>query len=107
MSRNCNAAPRGALRLEDSRMPKKFALLPSDDTDHFALDNDPLLDFSTIIDAAENAPQAAVTPYPNHPVNDFNGDRLSDLLWQDAEGNVAEWLISGGQVIGGGAVANA
>ena len=37
---------------------------------------------------------------------DFNGDGLSDLLWQNDDGTVAVWDMNGTSLIGGGIVAN-
>jgi hypothetical protein len=39
-------------------------------------------------------------------VGDFNGDGQSDLLLQDATGNVGIWELNGSAIIGGGIVAN-
>ena len=35
---------------------------------------------------------------------DFNGDNKSDILWQNADGQAAIWLMNGASVIGGGPV---
>ena len=35
---------------------------------------------------------------------DFNGDRHSDILWQNASGQASIWEMSGTNVIGGGLV---
>src|SRR6185437_9872481 len=37
---------------------------------------------------------------------DFNGDGHSDILWQDASGQIAIWNMNGTNVIGGGSLAN-
>jgi FG-GAP-like repeat len=31
-------------------------------------------------------------------IGDYNGDGVSDILWIDNSGNVALWLMSGGQI---------
>jgi hypothetical protein len=38
--------------------------------------------------------------------SDFNGDGVSDILWRDGNGNVAIWLMNGGQMSSGAAVAD-
>jgi ELWxxDGT repeat protein len=35
-------------------------------------------------------------------VNDFGGDRLSDILWRNASGALADWTMNGGSVTSGG-----
>ena len=35
---------------------------------------------------------------------DFNGDGLSDILWQNTEGQAAIWEMNGTNIIGGGAL---
>jgi hypothetical protein len=35
---------------------------------------------------------------------DFNGDGLSDILWQNANGQAAVWDMNGATLTGGGAV---
>jgi hypothetical protein len=32
-------------------------------------------------------------------VGDFNGDNRSDILWQDAAGNVVIWMMDGNNVM--------
>jgi VCBS repeat-containing protein len=41
------------------------------------------------------------TPTPQPPANDFDSDGHSDLLWQNADGTPAVWLISGTSLISG------
>ena len=36
---------------------------------------------------------------------DFNGDGLSDILWQNDDGSAAIWRMNGASVIGGGVLA--
>jgi phospholipase/lecithinase/hemolysin len=38
---------------------------------------------------------------------DFNADRMSDLLWQNDDGSVSIWEMSGASIIGGAAVSTA
>jgi FG-GAP-like repeat len=43
-----------------------------------------------------------------NPTNthDFNGDGVSDILWSDPSGDVALWLMNGGQVLQSGSLGN-
>ena len=41
---------------------------------------------------------SAAVPY------DFNGDRMSDILWQNTNGQASIWDMSGNSLVGGGAV---
>ena len=41
---------------------------------------------------------SAAVPY------DFNGDRMSDILWQNTNGQASIWGMSGNSLVGGGAV---
>jgi ELWxxDGT repeat protein len=43
-------------------------------------------------------------PSPVEPVDDFNGDGVSDALWRNTSGEVDTWLMNNGQVNGGTAV---
>jgi hypothetical protein len=36
--------------------------------------------------------------------SDFNGDRMSDILWQNTNGQASIWDMSGNSLVGGGAV---
>jgi serralysin len=36
--------------------------------------------------------------------SDFNGDGRADILWQDDDGQLAAWLMSGPQVLASGTV---
>jgi streptogramin lyase len=47
------------------------------------------------------APSIATTA-----THDFGGDNKSDILWQDTGGNVALWLMNGGQVSAAGSLGN-
>jgi hypothetical protein len=38
--------------------------------------------------------------------HDFNGDSKSDILWRDGGGNVAQWLMNGGALLGNSVVGN-
>jgi len=39
---------------------------------------------------------------PTPLTNDLNGDRLSDILWRNAAGGLADWSMNGGSVTSGG-----
>ncbi len=43
---------------------------------------------------------------PAPSTHDFNGDAKSDLLWRDAGGNVAAWLMNSASIIAQGSVGN-
>jgi hypothetical protein len=48
-------------------------------------------------------PKPYVGIYNTH---DFNGDGISDLLWQDTSGNLAAWLMNGAAVGSNGSLGN-
>jgi hypothetical protein len=43
-----------------------------------------------------------ITWTPDPAANDFNGDALSDILWQNTDGQVSIWEMDGNARIGGG-----
>jgi hypothetical protein len=51
-------------------------------------------------------PDPPVPPVPPAlPVNDFNGDGHSDILWQNTDGTAAVWTVDGTSLVAGGNVA--
>jgi microcystin-dependent protein len=47
------------------------------------------------------SPAPVHTPNPTMPLNDFDGDGHSDILWQNADGTPAVWLTNGTSLLSG------
>ena len=39
-------------------------------------------------------------------LGDFNGDRMSDILWRDTSGDIAIWFMNGAQVASSAGLGN-
>jgi hypothetical protein len=44
----------------------------------------------------------AGTGWSVNRTGDFNGDGMSDIVWQHSDGSIAAWLMSGLQRVSGG-----
>jgi hypothetical protein len=53
---------------------------------------------STVINPNGNLPLGNIPSFQVAGIGDFNHDGYSDILWKDPSGNVAIWLMYGGQV---------
>ena len=57
-----------------------------------------------ILDSSPAGTVTLIAPSSLHPVNSFDGDSKSDILWQSSNGTAAVWLMDGTNAIAGTAV---